>query len=211
MVVKIAVLFLGIMLLIACGSSRKVRMDHTTNRSRVETPTSSATAGRNKTAEPTVIGRPRHEVTGEGTEADNLPNPVTATAPLAMADRLVLEAEQLVGVRYQYAGNSPSRGFDCSGLTCYVFEKQGIDLPRTSTDQSKLGTQIPFDKAEVGDLVFFGTGKRVTHVALVVGRGRRSMEVVHSTSSKGVIREEILGSPYWSSRKLWAVNLGRLR
>ena len=126
-------------------------------------------------------------------------------------DLLVLsildEAEGLIGTSYRYGGTSPDRGFDCSGLTSYVFASQAIDLPRTSTDQSRYGKRKNFDDAVSGDLVFFGTGSRVNHVGIVVERSRSEMVVIHSTSSGGVRKDEINSSSYWRSRKLWAISV----
>jgi len=119
---------------------------------------------------------------------------------------LINESKKLLGVKYRYAGDSPSRGFDCSGLTGYLYAKANIKLPRTSTEQSRIGKRKKFEQADVGDLVFFGTGSRVTHVGIVVERAGRSMTIVHSTSSKGVRYDEVYSSAYWSSRKLWAVD-----
>ncbi len=119
---------------------------------------------------------------------------------------LIAQADKLIGTDYRYGGTSPSRGFDCSGFTSYVFNKMEIDIPRTSTDQSRTGKRKNFKDADVGDLVFFGTGNRVSHVGIVVSKAKNRMEVIHSTSSSGVRRDEIFGSEYWSSRTLWAVD-----
>jgi cell wall-associated NlpC family hydrolase len=124
---------------------------------------------------------------------------------------LIREADKVIGVKYRYGGTSPQRGFDCSGFTAYVFSKAKIDIPRTSTDQSRSGKRKKFKDARVGDLVFFGTGNRVTHVGIVVSRSSNKMEVIHSTSSSGVRRDEIFGSEYWNSRKLWAIDFESLR
>jgi len=128
-----------------------------------------------------------------------------------LTSNLVREADKVIGVKYRYGGTSPSRGFDCSGFTSYVYDKMNIAIPRTSTDQSRAGKRIRFKDAGVGDLVFFGTGSRVTHVGIVVARTSKRMEVVHSTSSSGVRRDEIFGSKYWSSRALWAVDFKSLQ
>ena len=45
---------------------------------------------------------------------------------------IVEHAEELLGVRYKYGGNRPREGFDCSGLTRYLYQNAGLDLPSTS-------------------------------------------------------------------------------
>lgn len=127
-----------------------------------------------------------------------------------LTSNLIEQADKLIGVSYRYGGTSPSRGFDCSGFTSYVFDKMDIDIPRTSTDQSRAGKRKNFKDADVGDLVFFGTGSRVTHVGIVVAKSKNRMEVIHSTSSSGVRIDEIFGSQYWNSRTLWAIDFDSL-
>lgn len=115
------------------------------------------------------------------------------------------QAHRYIGARYKYAGYSP-RGFDCSGFTSYVFEQQGISLSRSSSAQAAQGRKIPVQAAQPGDLIFFSkTGKgKVSHVALVVANDRNGIQVVHSTSSRGVISENITQSRYWRPKILFA-------
>jgi len=81
-----------------------------------------------------------------------------------------------VGVPYVWGGATPA-GFDCSGLTQYVYGEIGIALPRTSRDQYLVGGAIPTDRLDLlvaGDLVFFGYGgdpNRVHHVGIYAGGG----------------------------------------
>ena len=94
--------------------------------------------------------------------------------------------------RQVYGGRSP-KGFDCSGLTSYVFEKNGITLPRTATPQYAMGTKVAKSDLQVGDLVFFG-GKRIEHVGIYVGDGN----FIHSPSPGKSVRIETLMSGYYS-------------
>ena len=119
---------------------------------------------------------------------------------------IVATAEKLLGSKYRYGGESPRSGFDCSGFTSYVMQTQGLSLPRTSGQQARSGPRKKVTQAEPGDLLFFGTGSRVTHVAIVIHREGRSLEVIHSTSTGGVRRDDVLASDYWRSRVLWAVD-----
>lgn len=133
---------------------------------------------------------------------------VSRTAsPDVQRTALVDFAESLIGVGYRYGGDSPARGFDCSGFTCYVMRQAQIQLPRTSHEQARLGRKKEVTRVRPGDLIFFGHGNRVTHVAIVLSRDRNRIDVVHSTSSRGVVRDNILGSDYWRNRTLWAVDL----
>jgi cell wall-associated NlpC family hydrolase len=75
-------------------------------------------------------------------------------------------------VRYVAGGTSPSRGFDCSGYTRYVYSRLGIGLPRVSRDQYRAGLKISRAQAVPGDLVFFTSSSgRIHHVAIYAGNG----------------------------------------
>jgi cell wall-associated NlpC family hydrolase len=72
------------------------------------------------------------------------------------------------GKPYRYGAAGPS-AFDCSGFTSYVLKKQGIKLPRTAAQQHGKTRWISHMKAKVGDLVFFYSSGRVTHVGILAG------------------------------------------
>jgi cell wall-associated NlpC family hydrolase len=108
-------------------------------------------------------------------------------------------AAELLGVRYKYGGNTPREGFDCSGFVRYVYQNAGLEIARTSRDQATYGSRTNIQDAQPGDLVFYKrkNGKPVFHVSLVVDNTREKLWVIHSTSSRGVIKEDILASSYW--------------
>lgn len=86
-------------------------------------------------------------------------------------DAILSEAYAHEGAPYVYGGTTPS-GFDCSGFTSYVFRSAlGIELPRTAAAQSGVGTSVPMDSLERGDLLFWGSGSGVYHVGIYVGEG----------------------------------------
>lgn len=101
---------------------------------------------------------------------------------LDLASQIVNYALQFVGNPYVYGGNSLTSGTDCSGFTQSVFANFGISLPRSSKDQANVGSYVPLDQIQVGDLVLYGYGS-VSHVALYIGNG----EVVHALNpSQGI-------------------------
>ena len=71
------------------------------------------------------------------------------------------EARRHLGVPYKPGGVDP-RGFDCSGLTFYVYNRLGLELPRSSADQATVGRKIRRNHLRAGDLVFFSTGRGKT-------------------------------------------------
>jgi cell wall-associated NlpC family hydrolase len=123
-----------------------------------------------------------------------------ARTPTAFTRSLLQTALALQGAPYRNGGADPS-GFDCSGFIWYVFEVNGLSLPRTVSDLYQAGTAVAGSDVTAGDVLFFRTsGRRATHVALALGNGR----FIHAPSVRGVVRTEPLGSTYWSSRYLGA-------
>ena len=112
-------------------------------------------------------------------------------------------ARKYVGIKYKYAGKNP-KGFDCSGFTCYVFEKFDIELSPSSKVQATTGKKVSLNKAKTGDLLFFGNHGKINHVALIVSNSSYGIEVIHSTSSKGVMVQNVSISSYWEPRIMFA-------
>lgn len=103
-------------------------------------------------------------------------------------DQLIERAAENIGTRYRTGGTSKA-GFDCSGLMCSTFEAFDIKLPRTSREQSGVGTKISTEQAQKGDLIFFKTNGRsqINHVGMVVEVCDGEIKFIHSSVSNGVI------------------------
>lgn len=118
-------------------------------------------------------------------------------AEFALRMDIITEAAGFIGTRYKYSGTSPKTGFDCSGFTSFILSKFDIPLPHQSGSQAKEGRSIPIEKSLPGDLVYFNRKGRIFHVALVEKNEDGVITVIHSTTSRGVIRENITHSDYW--------------
>ena len=108
-------------------------------------------------------------------------------------------ALQYLGYSYVYGAESPSCGFDCSGLVYYVYGQFGYSMERRASMQYAYnGYSVSKDSLQQGDLVFFSSdGVGVTHVGIYIGDG----QFIHaSTSNTGVIISS-LGSSYYT--RVW--------
>ena len=117
---------------------------------------------------------------------------------------VVASAERFIGMKYKWGGKSPKSGFDCSGFTSYVMQENGVNVQGASHHQSKLGKKVSKSKVAPGDLIFFGKGSKVSHVAIVKANNGESLEVIHATSGSGVRVDDINNSNYWNKRYLYA-------
>ncbi len=120
---------------------------------------------------------------------------VAGSARADAANAVLFRAIALVGIPYRYGGNTPQGGFDCSGLVDYVFrDAAGVALPRTSAQMSELGRRkLAIDTLQSGDLVFFESKGRVSHVGIYVGERR----FVNAPNTGGTVRLDSLDSGWW--------------
>ena len=93
-------------------------------------------------------------------------------------------AKEFVGNPYVWGGTSLTSGADCSGFVMSVYAHFGISLPHSSSAQSGYGHTVSLDNLKPGDLVFYGNGSSINHVAIYIGNG----QVVHASSPSTGIR-----------------------
>ncbi len=104
-----------------------------------------------------------------------------------------------LGSKYVWAEEGPYC-YDCSGLTYYNFGTMGIEIPRVADAQFRNGTPIPRSQLQKGDLVFFGNGRRATHVGIYIGNGKfehassAKRRVVISSLNKAYYRRHYMGA-----------------
>jgi cell wall-associated NlpC family hydrolase len=135
--------------------------------------------------------------------AHDLPRRFAAFSASArsLRDSLVAIARAQIGRRYRLGGASPEHGFDCSGLVRYVMAALHVVLPRTAKEQAKSGATVARDttQLEPGDLLTFGSTRRISHIGIYVGDGH----FVQASSKAGRVVETPLIRPLVRGVKPW--------
>jgi cell wall-associated NlpC family hydrolase len=116
-------------------------------------------------------------------------------APSHYGAQAAAVAQDMVGVKYRYGGESPS-GFDCSGLAFYAYQRAGLTIPRSSTAQQRAARPIEPSQASAGDLLFFDMRWNRHHVGIYLGKGR----FVHAPSRGKKVSIESLDDGYFAKR-----------
>ena len=102
-----------------------------------------------------------------------------------LRSEIVTYALQFVGNRYKYGGTNPNTGVDCSGFTSYVMRHAAeVELPHSSGGQSRMGRVVSSSEMRPGDIICYGSGKKINHVALYIGNG----QIVHASTERTGIK-----------------------
>ncbi|RLJ90797.1 cell wall-binding repeat-containing protein [Planococcus sp. 11815] len=118
------------------------------------------------------------------------PNPKPAPIPVVkpsvdIRSNIIDEAKKHIGTPYRWGGTTTS-GFDCSGYLMYVFNKNGISIPRTTALMAQSGKPVSYSNVKVGDIVLLdlvrSTPTRPSHAGIYIGDGK----IIHAGTSTGV-------------------------
>lgn len=110
---------------------------------------------------------------------------------------ILATAKNALGTPYRLGGNSPE-GLDCSGLVEMAYRSAGIQVPRTADEQYRALPAV--DRAQPGDLLFFGDRRKATHVGIYRGNG----QMIHAPGSGRNVTSVPLHIDYWQDRFLGA-------
>jgi len=122
---------------------------------------------------------------------------------LTVASNVEDNAKSLLGIKYVWGATGPST-YDCSGFTQKIYRDAGINIPRVSREQARVGQYVSFNSLRRGDMVFFDTKKKqsgkVTHVGIYLGNNN----FIHASSSaKKIVIFNFSEKPYYKKRFLW--------
>jgi len=114
--------------------------------------------------------------------------------------KLTSVAKTKLGKRYIWGASGRKNTYDCSSFTKYVYRKNGINIPRTSINQSKYGKYVKRRDLKKGDLIFFDTSKKrkgyVNHVGIYLGNNK----FIHASSAKKKVIITSLNKKFYSQR-----------
>lgn len=118
---------------------------------------------------------------------------------------ILKKAKNLLGKKYVWGAKvGDYNNFDCSSFVKALYKEIGINLPRVSRDQSKIGQKISLNNLETGDLIFFHTlGNYVSHVGIYIGNNK----FMHASSKAGkTIVSDFSG--YYREKAVFGTRLG---
>ena len=141
----------------------------------------------------------------ETTKVEETPTETTAQEPTISGTTgaaVVEYAKKYLGYKYVSGGASPSKGFDCSGFTQYVYKNFGISLNRTSSAQKNNGVAVEKSDLQLGDIVLFNNdaNTKIGHVGIYVGDGN----FIHASNPSDGVKITTLTSGYYQKRYVGA-------
>lgn len=113
-----------------------------------------------------------------------------------LKEKFLQIAEDFQSIKYRLGGNG--NGYlDCSMFVKLVYQRLGIDLPRSSLEQFKLGKEVEKNELLPGDLVFFKTrGRNISHVGIYLGENK----FIHVSSRRKGLAIDSLEEDYYRIR-----------
>jgi cell wall-associated NlpC family hydrolase len=117
--------------------------------------------------------------------------------PNSFEEKVVNLAKEQLGKPYIWAANGPA-SFDCSGLTLYVHQNNGVMIPRNSEAQYFAAEPISTDQVMPGDMFFLELTYadphiRITHVGIYIGGGM----TIHAPVEGDVVKYERVDSAFF--------------
>ncbi|WP_084216697.1 C40 family peptidase [Pseudonocardia spinosispora] len=124
--------------------------------------------------------------------------PIVGLAGSKGAATALKNAATKLGKPYVWGAVGPS-SFDCSGLMMWAYKQAGINIPRTSKQQSSFGTPVSTKDLKPGDMVFYYSP--VSHVGMYIGNGK----ILHASEAGQPVKiSNVNAFPIHNARRIIA-------
>ncbi|PZO35610.1 MAG: glycoside hydrolase [Pseudanabaena frigida] len=112
---------------------------------------------------------------------DSLPPALSSQEIRDRLPAVITFIQQAMATPNEYLwGGTVAPNYDCSGLMKAAFAAIGVLIPRDAYQQEEFGEPVSLDKVQIGDLLFFGTPVKATHVGIYIGNN----EYIHSSGKE---------------------------
>lgn len=136
---------------------------------------------------------PQQRADRRGPGVDGPSGPITGTGAGVVALRAAITQ---LGKPYRWGAEGPG-SYDCSGLTSWAFSEAGVTLPRSSSQQARVGQAVSRDDLRPGDLVYFNSP--VSHIGIYAGDG----VMINSPQTGDVVKySDLAGRDFAGARRL---------
>jgi hypothetical protein len=101
-----------------------------------------------------------------------------------------------IGTPYKWGGNSLTKGIDCSAFVQQMFQRLGVNLPRTAAEQASVGEKVGrFEELQRGDRLYFWSKKRnkIGHTGIFLGffKDGGAYFIHSSTNNNGIAVDDL--------------------
>lgn len=113
---------------------------------------------------------------------------IIEVAGTAAGNKAVAAAKREIGVPYVWGGETPGKGFDCSGLVQWAWAQAGVTIPRTTETQYPVMHHVTLQDLQPGDLLFYYNldgDHQIDHVVMYVGSGPWGVDTTIAAAHTG--------------------------
>ncbi len=148
--------------------------------------------GANTENNDTATEETKQEQSNEQQQAPEEQQNTSEQQAASLADKIIATGEKYMGTPYEFGAKSgQTNTFDCSSFVQHVYKENGIDLPRNSRQQSKVGKTVSKSELQKGDLLFFEVSSHhqgeIGHVGIYAGNNK----ILHTWGPGGVRYDDL--------------------
>ena len=119
-----------------------------------------------------------------------------------VSGKVVLNSSNTSWSSLSFRGTSPNTGFDCSGLIYWAYKQHGINVPRITKSQARVGEKIGRNGLRPGDILVFRTSRFLMsfwHTGLYAGGNK----FIHAPNSRTRVKVETFNGSWWGKQFIY--------